>query len=1035
MNTNLLHLAVAKFITPLLLVCALLLQSVHSDAQMRITEFMYSGANGEFVEFTNVGSTAINMTGWSFDDNNRHPGVHSLTSFGLVQPGESVIVTETTPSVFRAAWGLCAGVKITGGYTNDNLGRADEINLYDSSGAQIDRLTYDDQTLGGPRTQNKSAWVTAAGLGANTPTQWVLSAAGDAEGSFTSTGGDVGSPGKSTRAAVAFNPCIVIDGAPTIVMNVATTTNFLDGGVSTPPGSPYTISGVIGDPTDPASTYGIDFTIGDDLTPVGSLTVSASSNSQAVVADTNIIVTGAGASRNVKIIPTSIGYANISIAVNDGTNSTTYLLVYAASAAQTNNSRWHTGISDASDAIAIDSNYFVTADDELDVLNVYSRYSSGLPIISYNYASALNLPDPSKPEVDVEAGTRSINDPNRIFWLGSMSNGKAPFDNKPNRDRIFATDVTGVDAATSFSVVGYGSLRNAILAWGDANGYDFTTSAAAGVDSKSINGFAAEGLVFAPDSSTLYIGLRAPLVPMANRTKAVIAPILQFESWFNNGSPVGDPTFGSPIELNLGGKGIRDLVRLTNGGYLIIAGNYAESPVTAALYKWTGKPADTPILVNAPGIASLNIEGAIQAIDSHLQPSLTSLLLVSDGGGDILYNDGIEAKDLGDNKLKKFRSDIVSGLDLTVVPPPNTTVNITAPANNAVFNAGTPITVSAAATTTNGSIVRVVFYESASKIGEDSVAPYEFTGSDVEPGTYRVTARAYTSTGDSAVSDTVRITVAGCEGSGTISGDGYLDIPGTSLINLSSSSKYPGNPDVSAQLNQFEYGNIADNYGGNLRGYICAPATGNYIFYLSSADQSELWLSTDSSVSNIRRIAFVQTSVGFRAWFTNTTQRSAAIRLVKGARYFIQTVHKAGTGFDHLSVGWVLPGGVFEAPIPGSRLSPFHSTSADTTAPQEFTAAMKTATAAHQPAGSSLEGLTVTVSPNPSPAEFILLTASNSEATLSLKVLDITGRMVEVKTRLAANGTIHLGGTYPAGIYIAELTQDNKKIRFKLIKQ
>lgn len=34
----------------------------------------------------------------------------------------------------------------------NNLGRADEINLYDGAGQLVGRLTYDDQTIGGPRT-------------------------------------------------------------------------------------------------------------------------------------------------------------------------------------------------------------------------------------------------------------------------------------------------------------------------------------------------------------------------------------------------------------------------------------------------------------------------------------------------------------------------------------------------------------------------------------------------------------------------------------------------------------------------------------------------------------------------------------------------------------------------------------------------------------------------------------------------------------------------------------------------------------------
>ena len=46
----------------------------HASATMRITEYMYSGVGGEFVEFTNVGSSPVNMTGWSFSDEDRDAG-------------------------------------------------------------------------------------------------------------------------------------------------------------------------------------------------------------------------------------------------------------------------------------------------------------------------------------------------------------------------------------------------------------------------------------------------------------------------------------------------------------------------------------------------------------------------------------------------------------------------------------------------------------------------------------------------------------------------------------------------------------------------------------------------------------------------------------------------------------------------------------------------------------------------------------------------------------------------------------------------
>lgn len=1019
----------------LLMLAALVFIGSAAKAQIRITEYMYSGANGEFVEFTNVGATAIDMTGWSFDDATRHVGVHSLSSFGIVQPGESVIVTETTPvSAFRSAWNLCATIKIAGGYTNDNLGRADEINLYDAAGNQIDRLTYDDQTLGGPRTQNKSAWASAAGLGANQPTQWTLSAAGDAEGSFASTGGDIGSPGKSTRATVAFNPCVVVDGAPTIIINTAATTNFLDGGVSTAPPSPFALSGVIGDSTDPAKNLGIDFTIGDDRLEAGRLIVTVTSNNTAVVPNENIILTNNGASRNVKITPIAVGYATLTVSVSDSMNHTDFLLTYAASANSTTPqyTRWPTGISDASDAIALDNNYFATGDDEQDVLNVYSRSSSGLPLTSFNYAAFLNLPDPNKPEVDVEAATPSPVNAGKVYWLGSMSNGKSPFDNKPNRDRIFATNITGTGAATTFNVTGFGSLRAALLTWGDDHGYSFTASAAAGVDSKTPAGFAAEGMVFGPDSTTLYIGLRAPLVPTANRTKAVIAPILSFESWFGAGA-AGSPTFGAPIELDLGGRGIRDLIRLSNGTYIIVAGNPGES-INGALYKWTGKAGDAPIRVASPNSDSLNAEGAI-AVNTNGQLSLSDLQVITDKGGDVLYNDDVPAKDLGAGSYKKFRLDDLHSLDLSL-PVINhaPVVTITSPVNGASYPAGTRVTVQAQATDSDGQVVRVEFFNAGVKFAVDSIAPYEITATDVEPGSYLVTARATDDKGDTAVSDTVRVTITGCTGSGFISGEGYTNIPGSQVADLTGNPAYPDHPSVHAQLNSFEYGpNLGDNYGARIRGYICAPQTGDYVFYIAGDDQAGLWLSTDDNPANKVLIAYTASWTSFREYGKYPTQHSATIHLLKGARYYVETLHKENTGQDHLSVAWRQPDGAFAVPIPGSVLSPY-TDSTQVTSSQSFTDAMRMTAGGWQNDTDTTGGLSVKAGPNPSHGSFLLMTNSSNSAALTIRITDISGRVVETRTGIAPNGAILVGADFHPGVYFAEIVQGNNKVRIKLLK-
>ncbi len=162
-----------------------------------ITEYSYTAANTEFFELTNTGSTPVDLTGWSFDDNTRISGSFSLSALGVVNAGESVIVTEAVDvNIFRTAWSIPATVKIIVGGPNV-LGRADEINIYDNNGLLVDRLTYDDLAIAGSvRTQNVSAWTAAANLGKNDVAKWQLSVVGDAQSSVRSAGNDIGNPGR-----------------------------------------------------------------------------------------------------------------------------------------------------------------------------------------------------------------------------------------------------------------------------------------------------------------------------------------------------------------------------------------------------------------------------------------------------------------------------------------------------------------------------------------------------------------------------------------------------------------------------------------------------------------------------------------------------------------------------------------------------------------------------------------------------------------------------------------------------------------------
>jgi hypothetical protein len=175
-------------------VAAALIAAASAQGQIRITEWTYQGASGEWIEFTNVGNTAVDFSGWSFDDDSRVAGTVNLSAFGLVAAGESVILADITAAAFRTAWNLGAGVKVIGGNTT-NLGRGDEINIFNGS-TLVDRLTYDDVLIGGVRTQNVTANIALANLGLNQSALAPKSVVGDAYGSYkAATSNDVGNPG------------------------------------------------------------------------------------------------------------------------------------------------------------------------------------------------------------------------------------------------------------------------------------------------------------------------------------------------------------------------------------------------------------------------------------------------------------------------------------------------------------------------------------------------------------------------------------------------------------------------------------------------------------------------------------------------------------------------------------------------------------------------------------------------------------------------------------------------------------------------
>ena len=119
-----------------------------------------------------------------------------------------------------------------------------------------------------------------------------------------------------------------------------------------------------------------------------------------------------------------------------------------------------------------------------------------------------------------------------------------------------------------------------------------------------------------------------------------------------------------------------------------------------------------------------------------------------------------------------------------------------------------------------------------------------------------------------------------------------------------------------------------DNYAARLRGYLTAPKTGNYYFWIAGSSAAELWISNDGEpVNAFRRARVLVGSSTPENWTLESGQKSPWMALEQGKRYYIEVRHKAGTGpSDNLAVGWSRPGEATTAPsevVSGFVLSPW----------------------------------------------------------------------------------------------------------------
>lgn len=163
-------------------------------------------------------------------------------------------------------------------------------------------------------------------------------------------------------------------------------------------------------------------------------------------------------------------------------------------------------------------------------------------------------------------------------------------------------------------------------------------------------------------------------------------------------------------------------------------------------------------------------------------------------------------------------------------------------------------------------------------------------------------------------------------GTGTISYERWEGVKGEAV------SLVPVNeaPAAMMELSKFQMpDDVGQDFGARVRGFLTAPVTGDYTFWISCDDNGELSISSDESPSGKQRIAFVSGSpawTDYVEWTKFPTQKSAPVSLVAGKRYYVEALLKEDIAEDHLAVGWLKPGEAGAIPseiVPGQQLSPF----------------------------------------------------------------------------------------------------------------
>ncbi len=178
---------------------------------------------------------------------------------------------------------------------------------------------------------------------------------------------------------------------------------------------------------------------------------------------------------------------------------------------------------------------------------------------------------------------------------------------------------------------------------------------------------------------------------------------------------------------------------------------------------WTNVSAINPTIASVPNtLGTSSVPLTAVTLSSIWSPGTDLLLRWVDDNAVATSPDHIHALD----------NVTIQGISVIGAAP---VVQLTSPANNSSSNAPAAFSLAATATDADGTISKVEFYAGATKLGEDTIAPYTYDWSNVTAGTYSLTARATDNDGNLVISAPISVTSVPPPSSGTLSRGPYLN--------------------------------------------------------------------------------------------------------------------------------------------------------------------------------------------------------------------------------------------------------------------